>query len=345
MEQQSLETTDDDAQVCQIPPYQILGLHQASNAMNYTVDNHPPYLANSIDMDSMINNPQGILPSQIRGFDTMAQFSVMQPPVQSFFDLQDMPLSFFPDNQLDIDNNTFLNLDTHEDFTTQRIEESLPFTFDNPNTLMLSSPMQQLDSLVIQSQMSWPINNTFHFDYNTSSFAINHQIPRGDQPQDPSRLTHPPVNKRAPKTATMSAKRWAPAENRIRQLFLDEKKGYKDLAKIVNEEFGFIATLVLHYSDSVFMLTFQNSTRQYKAKIESMRLQRNVKKKDQIAIIRQIYHRKNTIGKDTRYVRAHGHRVTEDKLQRWMKLHKIKLSNASRPLSCNSIILSKTSIG
>jgi hypothetical protein len=52
----------------------------------------------------------------------------------------------------------------------------------------------------------------------------------------------PPAKKRAPKAPTMDAKKWAPAEIRIRQLFVDDGLPYNELRNIVNKEFGFSAT-------------------------------------------------------------------------------------------------------
>jgi hypothetical protein len=52
----------------------------------------------------------------------------------------------------------------------------------------------------------------------------------------------PPAKKRAPKAPTMDAKKWAPGEIRIRQLFVDDELPYNELRNIVNEEFGFSAT-------------------------------------------------------------------------------------------------------
>jgi hypothetical protein len=50
-----------------------------------------------------------------------------------------------------------------------------------------------------------------------------------------------PVKKRAPKSSTMNAKSWAPAEKRIRQLWVEEELPYKIVMETVNREFTFTA--------------------------------------------------------------------------------------------------------
>lgn len=52
----------------------------------------------------------------------------------------------------------------------------------------------------------------------------------------------PPAKKRAPKAPKMDANKWAPAETRIRQLFVDDGLPYNELRNIINKEFGFSAT-------------------------------------------------------------------------------------------------------
>lgn len=50
------------------------------------------------------------------------------------------------------------------------------------------------------------------------------------------------LRKRAQKAATMSPEKWAPAENRLRQLYLIEEASIKSTMKTINREFGFTAT-------------------------------------------------------------------------------------------------------
>lgn len=48
--------------------------------------------------------------------------------------------------------------------------------------------------------------------------------------------------KRAPKAPTMSDRKWKPDENRIRELYSDEKGIQEELRRTINEKFGFAAT-------------------------------------------------------------------------------------------------------
>ena len=62
-----------------------------------------------------------------------------------------------------------------------------------------------------------------------------------------------------------------------------------------------------------------NRERQYKAKILQMKLKRNVDAKERAALVRHIQYRKDILGKVTKYVRVHGHRKTQAKVQQWTK--------------------------
>ena len=50
-----------------------------------------------------------------------------------------------------------------------------------------------------------------------------------------------PPRTRNKKASTMSAKKWKPAENRIKELWVDEEKTVDELRDLVNSEFGFTA--------------------------------------------------------------------------------------------------------
>jgi hypothetical protein len=54
-----------------------------------------------------------------------------------------------------------------------------------------------------------------------------------------------PPRKRAPKSQTMSAKRWRPCEARLKQLYVHDGKSLRELCEIVNSEFGLTATYVI----------------------------------------------------------------------------------------------------
>lgn len=58
-----------------------------------------------------------------------------------------------------------------------------------------------------------------------------------------------------------------------------------------------------------------------------MKLERNVKANERRTIIKHIQHRKYAVGKESRHVQVRGHKITAEKLSRWMK------ENANNPLS------------
>jgi hypothetical protein len=65
--------------------------------------------------------------------------------------------------------------------------------------------------------------------------AFEQAITRKQTPQNPTR-------KRRPKAQTISAKTWAPHEDRFRQLYINEGKSIGDLREIMNRELGITAT-------------------------------------------------------------------------------------------------------
>jgi len=60
------------------------------------------------------------------------------------------------------------------------------------------------------------------------------------------------------------------------------------------------------------------SERQYKAQIQRMKLEQNVKSEEQRVIVRHIQHRSKNLGKGS-HVRVRGHEIREDKLLRWLR--------------------------
>lgn len=76
-----------------------------------------------------------------------------------------------------------------------------------------------------------------------------------------------------------------------------------------------------------------HSERQYKAKIQQMALERNVKALERKAIVQNINHRKYALGKKTGLVRVRGRRIAPEKLSRWMR----ELATDVPPMSANSL--------
>jgi hypothetical protein len=90
-----------------------------------------------------------------------------------------------------------------------------------------------------------------------------------------------------------------------------------------------LAKLILH------------SERQYKRKIEQMKLKRNVEASKRLPVIQRIQYRKDILGKSTEYVRIHGHRKTQEMIQQWIKQYSIPrwTQNCPRP-SCTAFPIS-----
>ncbi len=65
-----------------------------------------------------------------------------------------------------------------------------------------------------------------------------------------------------------------------------------------------------------------------------MKLERNVKANERRSIVQHIQRRKYAIGKESRHVQVRGHKITADKLSRWMKETSVNhLSLLEYPLS------------
>lgn len=60
------------------------------------------------------------------------------------------------------------------------------------------------------------------------------------------------------------------------------------------------------------------SERQYKAQIQRMKLEQNVKIEEQRVIVRHIQHRSTNLRKGS-HVRVRGHEIKEEKLLRWLR--------------------------
>ncbi|KAE9380968.1 hypothetical protein N431DRAFT_137126 [Stipitochalara longipes BDJ] len=122
-------------------------------------------------------------------------------------------------------------------------------------------------------------------------------------PFHPDRFSlHQKAPKRGQKAATMSDRRWEPALDRIRQLYVVEGKPIKEVREKINAEFGFSAT-----------------ERQYKARISKMKLERKCTIEQRKTILRHVQHRKEKLGKQSMYVRVRGHMLTQEKIARWLK--------------------------
>jgi hypothetical protein len=210
------ETVDDAVQAHFKPAYQSFRMQQpfpstqSSFFMNEAINNQLSHFANGRYLEAPMYDLESIVSPQIGELDSITQSPMMQQPRQSIFASQSMPQPFRSMGYSSTNHSASLNSGSNADWKMQPFKEILPFTSKDFNTMMLSASLQL-----------------------TASRPLNYQS------QSPPRIARQSARKRASKAATMSAQKWAPAEGRIRQLFLDEERSYKDLMETVNKEFGF----------------------------------------------------------------------------------------------------------
>lgn len=167
-------------------------------------------------------------------FQNRTHSESMQNPVQALFQPQpSCLLGHSSDTQI-----IEFNPSTNEDLVMQDREYMIPITVGKPNTTMFSSGVQQpiLRPFIAPPTCS-PAMNIVRSEQDPSSSMT----PTDNQPQQLLEVGHPVSRKRAPRVSTMSAEKWEPAESRIRQLFVDEERTYKEVMDTVNKEFGFKA--------------------------------------------------------------------------------------------------------
>ena len=158
----------------------------------------------------------------------------MQQPVPALFHPQPSCLLGHSSNNQRIEITPSIK----EALVMQDREYMIPITVGGPNTTMFSSGVQQpiLGPFIAPPTCSTAMNFV-RPEQDRSSFMT----PTDNQPQQPLEVVHPVSRKRAPRVSTMSAEKWEPAESRIRQLFVDEERTYKEVMDTVNKEFGFKA--------------------------------------------------------------------------------------------------------
>ena len=171
------------------------------------------------------------------GFDTEELLTNSYPPAPSsvpgflnatYHDLQ------IPANPVEYYPSSMINFSQAMEFTMS--EPSMMHTSQTPFQLPLSQssgggppigfhnaaalePFQQPET-ILQSQHSLSDQNFPSSQYNTNQTTADN---------------------RTPKNTTVPAKKWKPAESRIRQLYVHEGLSIDDLRKVINEEFGFNA--------------------------------------------------------------------------------------------------------
>ncbi|EPE24439.1 Ankyrin repeat-containing protein [Glarea lozoyensis ATCC 20868] len=167
-------------------------------------------------------------------------------------------------------------------------------------------------------------------DQGSSSVSPNMRSPKGQ-------VVRPVVNnfltercsiskltqKRAPKAPTISAKKWELHRDRIRQLYVTQKKTIKEVRDVMNKELGLPATI-----------------RQYKVQIQRMNIIRNTKSNECRAVVKHVRYRATRMSKTTGYIRVRGHDIDKEKLSRWSKeyLKDKSTSRSNTPSSLPSFI-------
>ncbi len=202
---------------------------QSSGAIAYDLDALAFPFGIGTGQDVQMDNLESSMLLSTEEVDVMMQLPLMQLQAQSMFSPQVMPQStpFFANGFTQAPSS---NVGLDNAMTFHHFQQSMSFAQEVMTT---ASPWLQQGSIEpkITPQTLQPGRN---LTFENASFTNNRPPQLGSM--------HPPRRKRAPKAPTMSAKKWAPAEERIRQLFLEEGSTYKDLTDTVNEEFGFTAT-------------------------------------------------------------------------------------------------------
>ncbi|RDL34706.1 uncharacterized protein BP5553_07834 [Venustampulla echinocandica] len=181
------------------------------------------------------------------------------------------------------------------DFPTEQPRVTFP-----PHTVF-EPPTFHVYGSLLPSNSGFPLGRS-SFQPNDVVFQAQDNLTVNNPSQDQPQPFQSSTRKRRPKAPEMSAERWAPCESRIRELFVDEGKPYKELRETINREFELEA-----------------SPHQYIIQINRMKLARNVKTEERIRVVRHIRHRAHAVGKKSSHVRISGHKKTGEKLSRWMK--------------------------
>ncbi|KUJ18790.1 uncharacterized protein LY89DRAFT_717327 [Mollisia scopiformis] len=308
------------------PSFQPLYSAQAPVLKNFNNNNPHNQFTHPVIGIPICAYPENITSLQMEGSDTMMPVSGLHQSMQAMFGplVESQP-------SLSLDQTRLIDVNDQDLTCDQNSGSDLNFQMG------LSNPLMQIVELP-QPPQAWSGPsahlfgqlNTSHLDQSTfglltlpqnalglgatpSSLVTPHQLEAESHAQQSFGAAQPAPRKRAPKASTMSAEKWEPAESRIRQLFLDEERSYKEVMDIVNQEFGFTAT-----------------ERQYKAKVLQMKLKRNVEASKRRVIVRHIQHRKQSSGKVTKLVRVQGHRKSEAIIQKWMK----EYPELNRPIHC-----------
>ncbi len=241
-------------------PFQPLYSAQASVLKNFKDNNPHNQFTHPAFENPTCSFPGNITSLQMEGCDAMIQLSGLHQPMQAMFwplvesqpslSLDQSPRLIDVDDQyLTCDQGFGWDLDFQMGLSNHIVPAlglpqppqawpgPLACTYGQSNTTMSSSNLDQSTF----GPLTLP-QNASDLGATPSSFVTQHQLEAENLAKQSFGAAQPAPRKRAPKASTMSAKKWEPAESRIRQLFLDEERSYKEVMDIVNQEFGFTAT-------------------------------------------------------------------------------------------------------
>ncbi|KAE8452639.1 hypothetical protein EG329_013898 [Mollisiaceae sp. DMI_Dod_QoI] len=253
------------------------------------------------------------------------------------FEMEEFPPHLLPQASLELSSLSTTHIGSQGAFTLPQgfpgfdgtlnsmmnLEWPEPHAMYPPDTSLLC-PAMYLDSSIMPLDHA-SAHDVPSFRQNDAPSHDQNLLPVLDQTFDRQQPSQYVTRKRAPKAPTMSAKKWKPHEDRIRQFYVKEGKSIEELREIMNKELGIAATL-----------------RQYKVQIQQMKLERNVKANERKAVVKRIQNRTHAVGKKSSHVRIRGHKINQEKLTRWLKENPMDLPSISAtppsPLpSCISI--------
>lgn len=127
-----------------------------------------------------------------------------------------------------------------------RLNDSVDFAWTDPLAIFLSETSLLYPTIHANASIMppdyMPAHNFLSFPQNNVSSQSQNVFPVLEQPfnqQQPAQIL---TRKRAPKAPTMSAKTWEPHKDRIRQLYVTERKSIEELREMMNKELGITAT-------------------------------------------------------------------------------------------------------
>ena len=240
--------------------FQPLSSAQASVLKNFNDNNLHNQFTHPAFENPICVCPEDITSLQIEGPDTMMPLSGLHQSIQAMFwplvesqpslslnqtprliDVNDQDLTCDQDFGSDLDFQMGLS---NPIMPTLGLPQP-PQAWSGPSAHLFRQSNTTTSSSHLDQSTFGPLTlpqNALSLGATTSSFVTQHQLEAENNAQQSFRAAQPATRKRAPKASTMSAKKWEPAESRIRQLFLNEERNYKEVMDIVNQEFGFTAT-------------------------------------------------------------------------------------------------------